>query len=62
MSIDLVIEQLELWSEDLNEKIERIEESCGNHSHIRNIEKEVLTMYQNILDSAIYYLDNPKEI
>lgn len=56
MSIDLVIEQLELWSEDLYEKIERIEESCGNHNHSRNIEKEVLTMYQDILDSAVEYI------
>ena len=62
MSIDLVVEQLEMWSEDLYNKIERIEEESGNHSYIRNIEKEVLTMYQDILDSAIYYLDNPKEI
>lgn len=58
MSIDLVIEQLEMWSEDLYEKIERIEEGCGNHSHIRNAEKEVLTMYQDILDSAVEYLSS----
>ena len=62
ISVDLVIEQLALWSEDLYEKIERLEESCGDYNAMRNTEMSVLRTYQDIIDSAIHYLEHPEKI